>query len=119
MDLLSEVSSESKKMIKVRILRFNPAISEEPFYHGYEVPFVESLTVLMSLNYIYENIDSSLAYYYSCRTGKCGGCTVMVSGKAVQACATIVKGDITVEPLSGYKVIKDLVVDFEERKSRQ
>mgnify|MGYP000630865479 CR=1 FL=1 len=107
--------SEKKKKIKVRILRFNPAKDAQPYYKEYEVPLSEGLTVLMALNYIYENIDSSLAYYYSCRTGKCGGCTVMVNGKAVLACVTLVEGDITIEPLPGFKVIKDLVVDTSTR----
>ncbi|MFC1803665.1 2Fe-2S iron-sulfur cluster-binding protein [Thermoproteota archaeon] len=91
--------------------RVNHAKKEQPYYQDYEIPFSHGLTVLMALNYIYENIDSSIAYYYSCRTGKCGGCTVMINGKAVLACVTLVERDIVVEPLSGFCVTKDLVVN--------
>ena len=38
-------------------------------YQQYEIPFVERMTILDVLNYIYENFDRSLSYYYSCRTG--------------------------------------------------
>lgn len=103
--------SKAEQSMKVRILRFDPVKDKQPYYRDYEVPFSQGLTVLMALNHIYENIDTSIAYYYSCRTGKCGGCTVMANGKAVQACVTSVEGDIVVEPLPGYEVVKDLVVD--------
>lgn len=106
---MTKLSEEGK--IKVKILRFNPDKDKQPYYKEYAVPFSRGLTVLMALNYIYENLDSSLAYYYSCRTGKCGGCTVMVNGKAVQSCTTLVEGDIVVEPLRGFEIIKDLVID--------
>jgi len=102
---------EGKEKIKVKILRFNPAKDKHPYYKEYEMPFSQGLTVLMALNHIYENIDTSIAYYYSCRTGKCGGCTVMVNGKAVQSCVALAEWDIVVEPLRGFEVIKDLVVD--------
>ena len=101
---------QHEERINVRILRFNPTKDEQPYYKDYEVPFSQGLTVLMTLNHIYENIDTSLAYYYSCRTGKCGGCTVVVNGKPVLACSTPVEGDIVVEPLPGHEGIKDLSV---------
>lgn len=111
--------SEAEKKVKVRILRFNPAKDNQPYYKDYEVPFSQGLTVLMALNNIYESIDTSLAHYFSCRTGKCGGCTVMVNNKAVLACTTLVEDDIVVEPLQGFDVVKDLVVFLEAHKPLQ
>ncbi len=106
--------AEVKEKIKVKILRFNPTSDKESYYKEYDVPFGKGLTVLMVLNHIYENIDKSIAYYYSCRTGKCGGCTLMINGKAVQSCVAPVDGNIVVEPMRGFEVIKDLVVDVDK-----
>ena len=117
--------SGAEERIKVRIRRFNPVKDKQPYYKDYEMPFSQGLTVLMALNYIYENMDTGLAHYFSCRTGKCGGCSVMVNGKAVLACTTLVEGDIVVEPLRGFEVVKDLVVcsdfhePFEKRRNRK
>ena len=108
-----------KEKIKVKIQRFNPAKDKQPYYKEYNISFEQGLTVLMALNHIYENVDTSLAYYYSCRTGKCAGCTLFVNGKAVQSCVAPVEGDIVVEPARGFEVIKDLVVDFNKPTKRK
>ena len=100
------------KEINVKVFRFNPKKDAKPYYKEYKVPLVKGSSVLNILSYIYENLDSSLAFYYSCHIGKCNGCLVKVNGKVVQACTAIVEGDIVVEPYDRYEVIKDLVVDF-------
>lgn len=109
--------SELKK-INVTVFRFSPAKDKAPRYVTYEVPYQEGMTVLSALNYIYENLDSTLSYQYSCREGLCHACDMLVNGAAVEACSTLVKGDIKVEPPirldrwgRGFKVIKDLVAD--------
>ena len=107
---------EAEEEIKVRIIRFNPRKDKKPQYVLYKVPYVKGMSVLNVLTYIYENLDSSLAYFVSCRIGKCGGCTAMVNGKATRVCTEPVRGDLTIEPLRGYKIIKDLVLDLEGRK---
>jgi succinate dehydrogenase / fumarate reductase iron-sulfur subunit/fumarate reductase iron-sulfur subunit len=65
--------------------------------------------------------DPSLYFRYSCRGGFCGTCTVLLDGRAVLACQTVVpEGPATVHlaPLGGFPVVRDLVVDvapFAER----
>jgi len=100
-----------QKNIKVKVLRFDPASEERPHYQTYEVPLTEGMTVLDVLDYIYENIDGSLAYYdhAACRHGICGGCTLVVNGKTCLACQTPVYEDIIIEPPSKFKRIRDLV----------
>jgi succinate dehydrogenase / fumarate reductase iron-sulfur subunit/fumarate reductase iron-sulfur subunit len=57
--------------------------------------------------------DPSLAYRYSCRSGYCGTCTVVVDGRPGLACQTVVpdRGRVHVGPLGGFPVVRDLVVD--------
>jgi len=103
----------SEKKIKVKVFRFDPRVDKEPRYQIYEVPLIDGMTVLDVLDYIYENIDPSLAYYShaACRHGVCGGCTLLVNGKTCLACQTPVTGDIVVEPAVKFKVIRDLIYE--------
>jgi succinate dehydrogenase/fumarate reductase-like Fe-S protein len=81
-------------------------------YEVYEVPLQEKMSVFNALEYIICYLDPSLAFYTSCKIGKCLGCTMMVDGKRRLACTTIVEGDLTLDPDSRYPVVRDLVVDM-------
>jgi len=94
----------------VKVYRFNPAKNKEARYQTYAVPLAGQLSVLNVLQYITEHYDGGLAYYASCRIGKCTGCTVRVNGKSRLACTELVQGDLTLEPVSLDRVIKDLLV---------
>lgn len=99
--------------ITVKVRRADPDVNGgEVTYRSYTVPLEPGATVLSILRYITENIDRTLSYYRSCRIGKCAGCRMVVNGKTRLACTTPVTGDITLEPLPGYPLIKDLVVDL-------
>ena len=78
----------------------------------YEVPLEDRETVLGVLDHIYENIDTGLAHYQSCREGRCLGCTVMVNGKAVLSCEAMATDGMRVGPMENFQLIRDLVVDF-------
>ncbi len=101
-------------MVEFRIRRFN---GEETYWQSYEVPVKKGMTVLEGLLYIKENLDSTLAFRYSCRMAVCGSCAMKINGKPRLACETQIaalKSDrITIEPLDNFVVIKDLVTDFE------
>jgi succinate dehydrogenase/fumarate reductase iron-sulfur protein len=101
----------SQKKIKVKVFRFDPSVGHEPFYNTYEVPLNSRMSVLDILDYIYENLDGSLAYYNhsACHSGICGRCMLIVNGKASLACQTMVTTNITVEPPQKFKIIRDLV----------
>ncbi|MGE5576917.1 MAG: 2Fe-2S iron-sulfur cluster-binding protein [Syntrophothermus sp.] len=55
---------------------------------AFQIPFAEGDTVLTALLYIYENLDSTLAFRHGCRAGRCGLCAVEVNGKPRLACKT-------------------------------
>lgn len=79
------------------------------------------LRVVLDVLAAIERLDPSLGYRYSCRSGLCGTCTVVIDGRAGLACQTQLDpnvGRITIAPLGGFPVVRDLVVDptpFAER----
>ena len=99
--------------IQVKIRRSNPAIEGDQYWQTYMVPVKagESSSVLTLLQSIFENLDPSLAFTGPCEKGLCGICTVVVDGKPRLSCKTFVSNGVTIEPLKGFKIIRDLVVD--------
>ncbi len=97
----------------VEVFRFNPERDKKPRFQQYEVPYDKQKTVLDALEYIYENLDRSLAFREACKSGYCGICTLKVNGKSCLACTTYMSKKMRIEPISGRKVIRDLVVDLE------
>ncbi|MCL5075212.1 MAG: 2Fe-2S iron-sulfur cluster-binding protein [Chloroflexi bacterium] len=95
---------------KIVVQRFDPSADKEPYYQEYEIPYSKGTTVLSALRYIYENLDRSLAFYSSCRIGKCAGCHIKVDGRTRLACTAVIEDDVTLEPKKG-TVIRDLVVE--------
>jgi fumarate reductase (CoM/CoB) subunit B len=102
------------RTIDMRIFRYDPKKADVPRYDNYRVPYSEGMTVLDALDYVYENLDPTLAYRKSCRQGSCGSCAVLVNAKPCAACRTLVKEgkDLTVSPLLHFDVVKDLVTDI-------
>jgi succinate dehydrogenase/fumarate reductase-like Fe-S protein len=103
--------SAETKTIRVKVLRFDPSVDEAPRYQTYEVPFEEGMSVMNVLDYIYQHLDGTLAYYdhAACSLGICGRCTAKINGRPGLLCQTLVTGDVTVEPISEDHVLKDLV----------
>ncbi len=100
------------KSYSVKVYRTDPDHPTSSRYDTYSVPFESGQSILGVLKYIYEVYDPSLAYYNSCRIGKCTGCHVRVNNKTKLACTTVTDGrDLVIEPLPGYPIIRDLVVD--------
>ncbi len=98
--------------MKITVERFDPSVDPAPYQKDYDVPMSENLTVLKALVYIHENIEP-IAFDYSCRGRVCGRCAMMVNGKPGTACTMAIKEeqDILIQPLPGFPVIRDLVVD--------
>lgn len=103
--------------VTFKIYRFDPVSGGEPFYQNYELPVEKGQTVLDALNEIKAHQDGSLTFRRSCRSGICGSCAMQINGLNRLACETQLvqlKGKtVTVDPLPGFKPIKDLAVDME------
>ena len=102
-----------EKLIRVTVPRFDPLVDEAPHKQTWEVPLTDRMSVLQVLDYIYDNLDGSLAYYShaACRQGICRRCTLVINGKPRLMCQTLVEGDITLEPPPKLRVIRDLVYE--------
>ena len=107
------------KIINVKIQRFDQLKESIPYYQDYEVPLEKGMSVLDVLIYIYENIDSTLAYYNhaACRRGVCVRCTLKVNEKVVISCQTEATDDMILTPRRG-EIVRDLVVLPNYRKSK-
>ncbi len=106
-----------KKNLTVRILRYNPEADAKTRWQDFSLSIEDDLTILDVLNEIHWHHDGTLAYRRSCRSAICGSCAMKVNGFNVLACETPVhrfKGStLKIEPLPGFPIIKDLVVDLE------
>lgn len=105
--------STSERTIIVNVSR---GTSQDRSFQKYNVDVEGTMSVMQVLNEIHEKIDPSLAFYSSCRLGKCGSCKVKVDGKLCLGCITPVEGDFTVEPDPLGKLIRDLLVVWEDQK---
>jgi succinate dehydrogenase/fumarate reductase iron-sulfur protein len=97
----------------VTIKRFDPEIDEKPYWTEYKVPFVKTMTVMEALEYLWDQ-GEYIAFRANCREFTCGSCAMIIDGKPQLACDTLLKDTMTLEPLSRYPVLKDLVVDTQK-----
>jgi succinate dehydrogenase / fumarate reductase iron-sulfur subunit len=102
--------------ISVKIFRYNPEKDKRGHYETYKVEGTENERVLDLLEHIKGYHDGTLSFRRSCAHGVCGSDAVRINGRNMLACKTLVRdvGDkITVEPILGLKIVKDLIVDME------
>lgn len=106
--------------MQVSIYRYDPAKDHEPYMQDieFEMPEGKDLMVLELLERLKEK-DPSIAYRRSCREGVCGSDGMNMNGKNGLACITPVSevakgGKLSLRPLPGLPVIRDLVVDMEQ-----
>jgi succinate dehydrogenase / fumarate reductase iron-sulfur subunit len=102
--------------LTLRILRYNPETDEVPYYKEHAVEVEPTDRVLDALNMVKWYQDGALTYRRSCAHGICGSDAMRINGVNRLACKVLVRdvgNHVTVEPLMGFRVIKDLVVDME------
>ncbi|HVL32370.1 MAG TPA: succinate dehydrogenase iron-sulfur subunit [Actinomycetota bacterium] len=104
------------KEARVRVLRFNPEHDETPHWESYLVKYQALDRVLDALHQIKWEQDGTLTFRRSCAHGICGSDAMVINGVNRLACKVLLKDlkePITVEPIRGLKVEKDLLVDME------
>jgi len=106
--------------MEISVYRYDPEKDKAPYTQAFEVdmPDGRDLMVLDVLELIKE-IDPTVSYRRSCREGVCGSDGVNMNGKNGLACITPIsdvakRGKLSIKPLPGLPVIRDLVVDMEQ-----
>lgn len=102
--------------ITVKIKRFDPEQDKRPYWAEYKLSAQSTDRVLDVLNTIKWESEGSLSYRRSCAHGICGSDAMLINGVNRLACKILVKdldSTISIEPIRGLRVIKDLIVDME------
>ena len=101
-----------------KIFRFDPQVDRGPYFRHYTVSAEPEERILDCLNRIKGEQDGTLSYRMSCGHGVCGSDGLRINGTCRLACQALVRDfqclEIVLEPLPGFKVLKDLVVDMEK-----
>jgi succinate dehydrogenase iron-sulfur subunit len=102
--------------VHVKIQRFNPEKDDKPWVGEYDLEMEPTDRVLDALNQVKWEKDGTLAYRRSCAHGICGSDAMRINGRNRLACKVLVQDvapTITLQPLLGFRVLKDLIVDME------
>lgn len=104
--------------MKFIIYRFNPEVDAVPYTQTFELNSAElndDMMLLEALQKLKEQ-DPTLTFRSSCREGVCGSDGMNINGKNGLSCITRLSElsqPITIRPLPGLPVIRDLVIDMD------
>jgi succinate dehydrogenase / fumarate reductase iron-sulfur subunit len=104
------------QQVTLRIKRYNPEQDVKPVFREYQVEVENNDRVLDALNKVKWQQDGTLTYRRSCAHGICGSDAMRINGRNRLACKVLM-GElgrkVTIEPIIGFHVVKDLVVDMD------
>ena len=117
-------SPPPRRRVRLRIRR-QDAPGRPPRWEAFDVPWATGANVISCLQWIAANPTSAdgtpttpVAYDAGCLEEVCGACTMVINGRVGQACSCLIDreaprdGDrITLEPMSKFPVVRDLMVD--------
>jgi succinate dehydrogenase / fumarate reductase, iron-sulfur subunit len=123
---------EGSVMVTLRIARFNPEnpdqYADSGGWQSFRVPCLPTDRLLNLLIYIKSYLDGTLTFRRSCAHGVCGSDAMRINGVNRLACKVLMRDllpskprpnsskkglTITIEPIRGLPVEKDLIVDME------
>ncbi|HEX7949214.1 MAG TPA: succinate dehydrogenase iron-sulfur subunit [Candidatus Limnocylindrales bacterium] len=103
--------------IDLRILRFDPERDAAPHWNAYRVEAdPRTDRVLDLLHRVKYEHDGTLTFRRSCAHGICGSDAMLINGRNRLACKERIEKlgrRISIAPLQGLPVVKDLVVDMD------
>jgi succinate dehydrogenase / fumarate reductase iron-sulfur subunit len=122
----------AKRTVKLKIKRADGP-NQSSRWEEFEVPWQTHMNVIAALGEIRKNPTTTdgdkvapVAWEASCLEEVCGACTMLINGRARQACSAMIdrispNGEtITLEPMTKFPLVRDLVVDrsrmFEDLK---
>ena len=113
---MAATNTNGKQHVQVKIKRFQPGEHPEPYWQEFRVEVEGNDRLLDTLNKIKWEQDGTLTYRRSCAHGVCGSDAMRVNGRNRLACKLLMQdlgARISVEPMLGFPVIRDLVVDMD------
>ena len=109
--------AKTRKDVVLRIFRGLGSDRSKDRYETFTVPYENGMVVLNAIHYIQSHFDSSLSARWNCKAGRCGSCSAEINGFPRLMCKTPVadiEGEITVEPMKAFPLVRDLVTDVTE-----
>ena len=117
-------NSSKRESFDVRILR-QTGPGEPAAWETFRIPYEPNLNVISVLQKIATmarnvegNATTPVAWDCNCLEEVCGACTMVINGKVCQSCSALVDrlleesdGEIVLEPMSKFPVVRDLMVD--------
>ncbi len=104
-------------MMRFSIYRYNPDVDKKPRMQDYDIPLESTDRMLLDALMRIKEHDDTFSFRRSCREGVCGSDAMNINGKNKLACITKiteVKEPVTIRPLPGLPVIRDLIVDMSQ-----
>jgi succinate dehydrogenase / fumarate reductase iron-sulfur subunit len=108
--------AEDTVALTLRIRRFNPEVRDDPWWDEFTIDVDPMDRLLDALHTVKWYRDGTLALRRSCAHGICGSDAMLINGRNALACKVLVRDvmpKVTVEPIRGLPVLKDLIVDME------
>jgi len=104
--------------MRFSIYRYNPEADDAPYVKDYELNDIGSDDMVLDCLVRIKDQDETLSFRRSCGEGVCGSDGLNINGKNRLACITPVAAlntdHITINPLPGMPVIRDLIVDLSQ-----
>ncbi len=101
--------------MKFHIYRYNPDTDAAPYMQDYDLEVDPAGKMLLDALLLLKEQDDTLSLRKSCREGVCGSDAMNINGRNGLACITplsSLKEPVTLRPLPGLPVIRDLIVDM-------
>lgn len=98
-----------------KIYRYDPDTQAKPSMQTVTIELDGNERMLLDVLLKLKEKDPTLSFRRSCREGVCGSDAMNINGKNGLACLTnmrTLKGTITLKPLPGLPVVRDLIVDM-------
>ena len=96
------------------------------FVQTFKFDYEPDRTILWGLQKIKDTQDPTLTFLAACRSAVCGACSIRVNGEAMLGCESKIDelterygtDELTIAPIGNFRVIRDLVVDWESKVDR-
>lgn len=102
-------------------VRRQPSPNDKPYWEEFKIPYKPNMNVISVLMEIQKNPvnaegkkTAAVVWECNCLEEVCGACTMVINGQARQACTALIdrlQQPITLQALSKFPVIRDLMVD--------